>query len=129
MKRKITGDDVKSGGYYVNDFVRGFWGEFDEGHRMLSQMKLPHNKIPFSVSAFLNTRKTHWKDSEGNLVLISFVSKPTQLECFGSYLGKKRSIRMFLEWSVYEDDEKIIRLESEAIGDLCMKCIYETLLN
>lgn len=125
MKRKTTGEAVKAGGYYVNEFVRGFWGEYEEGKRMLETMGLSSDHLPFSASIFLTNKKAYWKDKRGNLAKISFIVRPHQIECFGNYLNKRKSFRVFLEWSAYEDEEKTLRLESEAIGDLCMRCIYE----
>lgn len=128
MKRKATGDNLKVNGYYISDLVRGFYGEQDEGRQMLRLMGLPNNHLPFSVAAFLLNKKIFWKDSQGNKATISFRFKPNQMECFGTYKKKRKSIRMFLEWDSQEDPEKIARLESEAIGDLCMRCIFENLI-
>lgn len=128
MKRKETDDRIKISGYYINEFTRGFLGEQNEGNKMLKQMGLPINEIPFSVAIFLQNKRIRWKDSEGNVAAISFKLKPNQMECFGSYLGQKKSIRVFREWGSHEDLEVIAKLESEAIGDLCMKCIYENLI-
>lgn len=128
MKRKETNGQIKIGGYYISEFIRGFLGERKEGNMMLRQMGLPADTIPFSASVFLQKRKIRWKDKDGNTVSISFKLKPGQMECSGSYLGKKKSIRLFREWGNHEDAETIARLESEAIGDLCMKCIFENLI-
>lgn len=129
MKKRSTGDELKVNGYYINELIRGFFGDQDEGRTMLRLMGLPTNEIPFSVVTFLQNNRIFWKDSSGNKATISFKFKPNQMECFGTYLKKRKSIRMFLEWDSHEDAEKIARLESEAIGDLCMKCIYENLID
>lgn len=128
MKRKEINDKTEINGYYINEFTRGFFGDKDEGNWMLKQMGLPTNVIPFSAMTFLRNKKTCWKDKNGNVASISFALKENQIECFGTYLGNKKSIRIFCEWGVHEDHEVISRLESEAIGDLCMKCIYENLI-
>lgn len=128
MKKKQTDDLTKASGYYINEFTRGFLGEKNEGNRMLRQMGLPEGAIPFSTAIFLQNRRIRWKDSNGHTAYISFKLKPNQMECFGSYLGQKKSIRLFREWGSHENPEMIARLESEAIGDLCMKCIYENLI-
>lgn len=128
MKRKETNNQIKISGYYINELIRGFLGEQDEGNKMLRLMGLPTGIVPFSVAIFLQNKKTCWKDKDGNVASISFKLKPNQMECFGSYLGKKKSIRLFREWGNHEDLETVARLESEAIGDLCMKCIYENLI-
>lgn len=129
MKRKETDDRIKVSGYYINEFTRGFLGEQNEGNKMLRQMGLPTDTIPFSVAAFLQNKRIRWKDSSGNVASISFRLRSNQMECFGHYLGQKKSIRLFREWGNHEDLEMIARLESEAIGDLCMKCIYENLVS
>ena len=128
MKRKEINNKVKVNGYYVNEFIRGFLGEQDEGNWMLCKMGLQSNVVPFSAVTFFQNKRACWKDKDGNTASISFKSKPTQLECFGSYLKKRKNIRIFREWGCHENPEVIARLESEAIGDLCMKCIYENLI-
>ena len=128
MKRKEVGKNKKVNGYYIHEFTQGFFGEQNEGKIMLRKMGLPTEIIPFSAVAFLQNRKIKWKDTDGNIASISFKEKPSQIEFFGSYLGKKKSYRMFREWGVHEDKEVIVRIESEAIGDLCMKCIYDNLI-
>lgn len=128
MKRIEIDDKVKVNGYYVNEFTRGFLGEQNEGSWMLKQMGLQSDRVPFSVATFFQNKQACWKDKSGNTASISFKLKPNQIEFFGSYLGKKKSTRIFREWGCYEDAEVIARLESEAIGDLCMKCIYENLI-
>lgn len=102
-------------------------GDKNEGKMMLRIMGLDINRTPFSVATFIQNRRIRWKDKHGNVAYISFKLKPNQLECFGSYRGKKKSIRLFREWGTHEDLETIARLESEAIGDCCMKCIYDNL--
>ncbi|MCM1296161.1 MAG: hypothetical protein NC311_11525 [Muribaculaceae bacterium] len=127
MKRKTINKTARINGFYMHDLIRGFLGEKDMGNSMLRRMGLTPKVIPFSVAKFLQNRKAFWKDRHGNEASIRFTLKDNQLECFGSYLDKRKSIRMFREWSSGEDSEKIARLESEAIGDLCMRCIYEPL--
>lgn len=128
MKRKEINDKAQINGYYINEFTRGFLGEQNEGNWMLEQMGLQADVTPFSVITFLRNKKVCWKDKDGNVASISFKLNDSQLECFGTYLGNKKSIRLFREWETHEDQEVIARLESEAIGDLCMKCIYENLI-
>ena len=96
---------------------------------MLQKMGLLPNAVPFSAAVFLQNQRAFWLDQGGNRVTISFKLKPNQLECFGTYLKKRKSIRLFREWGNHEDPEVIARLESEAIGDCCMKCIYENLID
>lgn len=127
MKKRTADDRTKINGFYINDMLKGFLGSKNEGARMLSMMGMPEGGIPFSAAVFLRCRETHWKDADGNKASISFRVRENQIECFGSYLGKKKSIRVFREWSSYEDRDMVRRLESEAIGDLCAKCIYENM--
>lgn len=127
MKKKEINGNTQVNGYYVNDFSRGFFGEQNEGNLILKQMGLQTNVIPFSAITFFQTKKALWKDKSGNTASISFILKENQIECFGSYLGDEKSIRIFREWGSREDKEVIARLESEAIGDLCMQCIYKIL--
>lgn len=95
---------------------------------MLQKMGLSPDAVPFSVAVFLQNQRVFWLDKNGNRVTISFKLKHNQLECFGTYLKKRKSMRLFREWGSHEDPEVIARLESEAIGDCCMRCIYENLI-
>lgn len=127
MKKKQTNDSTRVKGFYINELIRGFFGEQNEGKVMLQKMGLSPDAVPFSVAIFLQNQRIFWFDKDGNRVTISFKLKPHQLECFGTYLGKRKSLRIFREWNNYEDPDMIARLESETIGELCMKCIYENL--
>lgn len=128
MKKKQTHDSTRVKGFYINELTRGFFGDHYEGKEMLKRMGLPSNTVPFSVAVFLQNQRVFWQDKDGNRVTISFKLKLNQLECFGTYLKKRKSIRLFREWGNHEDPEVIARLESEAIGDCCMRCIYENLI-
>ncbi|MCM1140199.1 MAG: hypothetical protein NC453_16660 [Muribaculum sp.] len=128
MKRKVINDKVKINGYYIQEFNKGFLGEHKEGNKMLKIMGLQLDSIPFSTAIFLQNKRIFWTDKHGNRATISFKMKPDQLECQGTYLGKKKSLRLFREWNNYEDPDMIARLESETIGELCMKCIYENII-
>ena len=128
MKKKQTNDSARVKGFYINELIRGFFGDHHEGRIMLQKMGLSPDIVPFSVAVFLQNQRAFWLDKKGNRVTISFKLKHNQLECFGTYLKKRKSIRLFREWSIHEDPEVIARLESEAIGDCCMRCIYENLI-
>lgn len=127
MKKRKTDSDFKINGYYIQEFNQGFFGEHHEGQKMLKIMGLPTNAIPFSTAKFLQNKRTFWIDNQGNRAYISYRLKTGQLECSGNYLGKKKSLRLFKEWNAYEDMDMIAKLESEAIGELCMKCIYDNI--
>lgn len=128
-KRTEVNDQLTVNGFYIKDVEQGFFGEQDEGKKMLKMMGLPNDVLPFSVITFLQDKKIRWKDSNNKIASISFKVKEEQIEFFGSYLGKKGSARMFREWGDYEEADKITHLESEAIGNLCMMCIYEKMPN
>lgn len=128
MRKKETNNQTKVKGFYINELTRGFLGDQNEGQIMLKKMGLPIDTVPFSVAIFLQNQKIFWIDKNGNKATISFKLKPNQLECFGTYLKKRKSMRLFREWGNHEDPEVIARLESEAIGDCCMRCIYENLI-
>lgn len=128
MKKKQTNDSTRVKGFYINELIRGFFGDHNEGRIMLQKMGLSPDIVPFSVAVFLQNQRAFWLDKNGNRITISFKLKHNQLECFGTYLKKRKSIRLFREWSIHEDPEVIARLESEAIGDCCMRCIYENLI-
>jgi len=128
-KRTEIDDQLKVEGFYINDVELGFFGEQDEGKKMLKMMGLPSDTLPFSTAAFIQNRKIRWKDCNGKVASISFKLRDDQIEFFGSYLGNKKSTRIFREWGEYEEAETIAHLESEAIGNLCMMCIYEKLID
>lgn len=128
MRKKETNNQTKVKGFYINELTRGFLGDQNEGQIMLKKMGLPIDTVPFSVAIFLQNQKIFWMDKNGNKATISFKLKPNQLECFGTYLKKRKSMRLFREWGNHEDPKVIARLESEAIGDCCMRCIYENLI-
>lgn len=128
MKKKQTNDSTRVKGFYINELIRGFFGEQNEGKVMLQKMGLSPDAVPFSVAIFLQDQRIFWFDKDGNRVTISFKLKPHQLECFGTYRKKRKSMRLFREWGGYEDPEVIARIESGAIGDCCMRCIYENLI-
>lgn len=128
MRKKETNNQTKVKGFYINELTRGFLGDQNEGQIMLKKMGLSIDTVPFSVAIFLQNQKIFWMDKNGNKATISFKLKPNQLECFGTYLKKRKSMRLFREWGNHEDPEVIARLESEAIGDCCMRCIYENLI-
>ena len=123
MKKKQTNDSTRVKGFYINELIRGFFGDHNEGKIMLQKMGLSPDAVPFSVAVFLQNQRVFW-----NRVTISFKLKHNQLECFGTYLKKRKYMRLFREWGSHEDPEVIARLESEAIGDCCMRCIYENLI-
>lgn len=127
MKRKVINDQIKVNGFYIQEFNKGFFGENGEGKKMLKRMGLISEVIPFSTAIFLQSKRVFWVDNQGNRATISFKVKPEQLECFGTYRGKRKSLRIFREWNNYEDPDMIARLESETIGELCMKCLYENM--
>ena len=128
MKKKQTNDSTRVKGFYINELIRGFFGDHNEGKIMLQKMGLSPDAVPFSVAVFLQNQRVFWLDKDGNRVTISFKLKHNQLECFGTYLKKRKYMRLFREWGSHEDPEVIARLESEAIGDCCMRCIYENLI-
>ena len=128
MKKKQTNDSTRVKGFYINELIRGFFGDHNEGKIMLRKMGLSPDAVPFSVAVFLQNQRVFWLDKNRNRVTISFKLKHNQLECFGTYLKKRKSMRLFREWGSHEDPEVIARLESEAIGDCCMRCIYENLI-
>ena len=119
----------KSGGYYIQDATRGFWGDKMEGETVLSEMGLPIDKLPFSMAFYLKKRNVQWKDCNGKLACMSFCVTEQRIEFFASYNGKKKSMSLWREWEAYEDKNDIVRLESEAIGNMSMLCIYDKLFS
>lgn len=116
----------KAGGYYIQDATNGFWGK-GEGEVVLSEMGLPTTILPFSMAYYLKKHNVQWKDSRGRLACMSFCVTEQRIEFYASYNGKKKSASLWREWETYEDKNEILRLESEAIGNMSMLCIYDKL--
>ncbi len=117
----------KAGGYYIQDATRGFWGDKMEGEAVLREMGLPTDTLPFSMAFYLKRHSVQWKDSDDRLACMSFCVTEQRIEFYASYNGKKKSAVLWREWEAYEDKEDILRLESEAIGNMSMLCIYDKL--
>lgn len=128
MKKRTTNNNQEVSGYYVNDVEHGFWGENGEGIYILKEMGLPTNEVPFSIAIFLKKKEIIWFDSQKRRAKISFKLKDDIMEFYGCYRGKRKTTRLYREWGEYEDPEKIKRLESEAIGNMCALCIYDKLI-
>lgn len=129
MKRKEIDDEAKVGRYYVSEAMKGFWGDKMEGRKVLSAMGLRTDQPPFSIASFLKSRNANWNDANGNMVQVSFNRKPMMLECVGDYLGSKRVIKIYVEWSKQDSKDMADKLESEAIGNLCSQCLYDIIQN
>lgn len=127
MRKKRIKDKHKIRGFYLSEVIYGFFGDQDEGRIMLSKMGLQEDTIPFSVATFIRNKRTFWRDNKGNVARISYRLRPDAIECRGSYMKKEKMIRVIREWGSHENKDLIARLESIAIGDLCMHCIYNNL--
>lgn len=74
-------------------------------------------------------KQTSVLERQGQQYRINIIQIKTQSNrVLWKLFEKEKTIRIFREWGWHEDPEVIARLESEAIGDLCMKCIYENLI-
>ena len=104
MKQRTVSHTTRKHGFYPNDFLRGFKGDHNQGNMLLKFMGLPTNQIPFSVITLLRNRYIRWKDAEGNVVTLSFSRKFKQIECIGSYLERRKKMRVLIEWG--EDEIK-----------------------
>ena len=125
--RNNIDENATVNGFYLKEVAECFFGPQDEGKWLLQYQGLDFDKLPFSVATLIREGKASWKDPIGRVCTISFKLKDDQIEFFGTYLGRKKMMRIFREWGDYESKEKIARLESEAIGNMCMKCIYESI--
>lgn len=124
---RLVGTDYheQSGGYYIQRATSGFWGEHGEGRQVLEEMGLNSDELPFSMAFYLKKRKVQWRDKDGKLVWMSFFVTDYKIEFHACYNGIKKSMSLWREWETYEDKEDIRKLESEAIGNMSMKCLYE----
>lgn len=121
MKQKING-------FYIKDFITGFFSDMDGGGILLENMGLDADTIPFDVIDYLQYGYVEWNDKDGNIAKVSYTADEKQIECMGEYLGKPHSIRL----DKISDDERVdmtktevCRLESEALGELTMRVIFE----
>ena len=124
---RLVGTDYqkKSGGYYIQLATTGFWGENNEGEQILETMGLPTDRLPFSMAFYLKKHNVQWKDADDKLVCMSFCVTRYKIEFYASYNGMKKTTSLWREWETYEDNDDIRRLESEAIGDMSMRCLYD----
>ena len=125
MNQLNLSDEIVSCEYFADDFLRGFLGSHGEGCEVLKGMGLPYREAPFDVEPFLSSRVAIWPDGDGVMNSVSFNVTPTQLNCTATRGKSSKSVRMCREWGMYEDKEMIAHLESEAIGELCMKCLID----
>lgn len=94
MKRKDIKENDSVNGLYLQDFIRGFMGEHDEGRDMLELMGLSSDSIPFSICAFLQKGMITWQDVSGQSAFISYKFKENLLECRGSYKGFSKALKL-----------------------------------
>jgi len=129
MRLIKTKEKEKVGGYYIRDATIGFWGDKGEGRIVLMSMGLDEDILPFSMAFYLKKHHVQWQDSDGNVISMSFCVTGQRIEFFASYRGKRKTSVLFREWETYEDKRDIAHLESEAIGNMSMMCLYEKLIN
>ena len=119
---------IKAGGYYIKDATQGFFGEKGEGNVVLERMGLDPNVLPFSMAAYLKRHHVQWKDAEGRLVNMSFMVTDQRITFQTEYLGNRKNAILFREWESYEDKNDVRHLESEAIGNMSMLCLYDKMM-
>ena len=129
MRRVGTRNKDKAGGYYIRYATQGFYGDRGEGKYVLERMGISTDKLPFSMAYYLKHHNVQWRDINGKLACISFCVTEHRIEFYASYLGNFKKAILFREWESYEDQEDVLCLESEAIGNMSMLCIFEKLEN
>lgn len=128
MKLRETTTQLDNSCLLKAEIISGFFGDRGEGNEVLNRMGLPSDTLPFDIDDFISKRCASWLDADGLVAEVIFDITPIQIECFGFYKGEKKSMRVFREWGNDECPEMIQVLESEAIGDLCMRCLYELII-
>lgn len=119
---------LRVNGYYIKDVAEGFFGPQDEGRGMLHAMGLPDDTIPFDIVQFLKEGKARWKDKNGHIAFISFRITDEYIHFYSYYLGRKNSVRMKRDWDeCYDTASEVAHTESDAIGNLCMMCICDSM--
>ena len=113
-------------GFYVKNVAGGFLGSSYNycGKKMLRLMGLPKEIIPFDIVDFIHSGETYWKDCDGNIAYISFKIKGDEITCFGSYLGRKKTVS-FTHDLYNKRITQPIRNSSQNMAESCMLCIYE----
>lgn len=115
----------KSGGYYIHRATTSFWGDNGECEQILEAMGLPTDKLPFSMAFYLKKHNVQWRDKDNKLACLSFCVTDYKMEFYASYNGMKRTAALWREWETYEDKDDIRKLESDAIGEMSMRCLYD----
>lgn len=128
MKLVGTQWKEKAGGYYIKDATQGFFGEKGEGKIVLEMMGLDPDVLPFSMAIYLKRHHVQWRDAEGRWVNMHFKVTDQRITFHTDYLGNRKSAILFREWESYEDKNDVAHLESEAIGNMSMLCLYDKMV-
>lgn len=109
-------------GVIVQQFVKGWWGEKNEGERLLRALDLPANILPFDVEQYLNTGKFTLSLCNKISAEVTINKQDAYYEFMCKWPDRKYCFKLFREWDGTEIDT-IIRMESYAVGECTRKII------
>lgn len=97
------------------EFERGWWGENDDGKKILGVLDLPATTIPFDIRSYL----THGKADiriRGRDMHLTLKKYDEWFEFGMTRKTKPKILKLYREWNG-EDLNMIMRLESYAVGE------------
>lgn len=109
-------------GIIVQQFVKGWWGEKNEGKTLLSTLNLPTEAIPFDVEEYLNTGKFVLTLSNDMTANVTISKQDSYFEFTCKWTDRKYCFKLFREWDGTEIDT-IIQMESYAVGECTRKIL------
>lgn len=105
--------------YYFN---AGWWGKQNEGKMLLQNLGLSEEKIPFNVKQYIKNESISFVDCLGAKISICFKKYDTHFEFNCIFNNKKRTVRLYREWTE-ETFDAIIQFESYSIGECTRQII------
>ena len=108
-------------GVSVQHFLSGWWGR-NSGKKLLQELGLSTDELPFDVECFLERGTAMFKDSVGESVSVCYKKHDTHFEFGCIYHNKRRAFKLYREWKG-ENLDTIIQLESYSIGDCTRQII------
>lgn len=109
-------------GIMLQQFIKGWWGENDEGVLLLQSLGLSNSCIPFDVENFLKTNEFSIDLNNNVSALVNINKQDAYYEFVCKYPNKKYHFKLFREWDGVDVDT-IIKMESYAVGECTRKIL------
>lgn len=109
-------------GIIVQQFIKGWWGDNQDGKKLLQFLGLPINTLPFDAEELLRANKIVIYLVDNIAVEISIDKQDAYYEFTCKYPDKKFRFKLFREWDGVDIDT-IIKMESYAVGECVRKVL------